>query len=873
MKFSGLPLAAKFLLLLLPPLVLSFVLGVAGTAYVGYRNQKDVQHSQNASIMEMYAHSLVNPLWDCDRQTAQGIMRILQHMPGVARIKLTDDCSSKELRWQAPAPRTNGRETYYLAHDIVYVDEFNRPYTVGRLEVWFLEASMIQAMADQAWHYGAILVLLLSAMLLAAVLANLALVTAPLSRFKAAIAAQRSGNAMDLEELKGRKDELGEVMRAHAQLMQEQQRRDERKDALAECARMLLRSRADDTSVLNDVLDMLLGAVDVDRAYIFKNEHNAAGELCMSPTHERCAPGVEFEMDNPVLQQLPYASGYSRWGKLFAAGDLVSGGVDLLPVGNQAEAEGQSVASCTAHPIWIGDHWHGFIGLDDIQRDRVWTEDEIVFLQTAADMIGAYLLRVASKERLQQERRQFLSLLDGIPEMIYVADKDNHEILFANKALKDNFGQDATGRKCHEVMQQRQTSCEFCTNPIIFSQREPHFWQFQHPVTSRHYYMIDQAITWTDGRDVRFELAIDITRLKETEQALKESEAKYRLIAENILDVIWVLNVGQDRFTYVSPSVENLRGYTAEEVMSRHWSEALLPEFAETVRASLADRIEAFEKAPHAPNVRMAQHQQPCKDGSLVWVESATKLQRGADGDIEVLGVTRNIEERIKHERLKEDVERIMRHDLKAPLNAVICLPQLIEAEGQLNKEQLELLRHISQQGHQMLQMINFSLDLYKLEAGVYAYAPVSVDLLTVLREVIFNAQLRFQSLGVEVLLSQDGQPLPPIVSLFIPGERMLLYSLFSNLVLNAMEASPRGGTVSVDIRLNEFCRVTVHNQGVVPPAIQERFFEKFATHGKTGGTGLGTYSARLMTEVMGGAIRLQTSADHGTSITVELPR
>lgn len=870
--FSRMSLSMKFLMLLLPPLVLTFVLGAAGTAYMGYHNEQKMLREQHQVIVGMFSRSLVRPLWDCDLQTAKDISDILRYMPGVLQLRLTDDCSGSEVRWRAGDGLDKLDDAELYDRVIVYTDEYDRGFEVGRLQVWFESPTMTSFVRRQFWQYASLLVLVLSAMLLSAVLANMGLVTAPLARFKTAMQRQAKGEPVEAGLFENRKDELGEVMQTQAQLMEDMSRRDVLKETLAHCARLLLRSSGADEAVLDQILTELREAVDVDRIYIFKNTHNADGELCMSQTHEQCAPGVPSELDNPVLQELPYSSGYSRWGQLFAAGDFVAGGVDMLPPEEQSLLQDQGIKSCTAHPIWVGESWYGFIGLDDIRTSRTWSENEIVFLQTAADIIGSFLQRLETEKRLQQEREQFLNLLDGIPEVIYVADKDTHELLFANKTLLEQFGQDARGKKCHEVLQGRHTPCEFCTNGIIFSQRVPHFWQFQNPINQKYYYVIDQTITWSDGHDVRFELAIDITRLKETEEALKKSEEMYRLITENISDVIWVLNIAQDRFTYVSPSVERLRGYTAEEVMQQHWTEALTPESRSLVLESLDPRLREFEKNPDEFNVLISQQQQPCKDGSLVWVESSTRMRYTPEGEVEVLGVTRNIEERKKHEHLKEDVERILRHDLKAPLNAVICLPQLIEEEGNLTSDQKVLLAHINQQGHQMLQMINFSLDLYKLETGSYVYEPKSLCLLSILREILFNLQARQQGGGVEVQMLEQGRAVQRERSLFIPGERMLLYSLFSNLLLNAIEAAPAGSRVTVDIAMNQDCSVAIHNQGVVPEEIRHRFFEKYVTRGKTGGTGLGTYSAKLMAEIMGGSIEMQSGPEFGTVVTVHLP-
>jgi CheY-like chemotaxis protein len=103
-------------------------------------------------------------------------------------------------------------------------------------------------------------------------------------------------------------------------------------------------------------------------------------------------------------------------------------------------------------------------------------------------------------------------------------------------------------------------------------------------------------------------------------------------------------------------------------------------------------------------------------------------------------------------------------------------------------------------------------------------------------------------------------------------GEELLCYSMLGNLVKNAIEASPEGGTVDLSIgRTDGEAIVRVHNAGAVPEAIRSRFFEKYSTSGKSGGTGLGTYSARLMARVQHGDIEMQTGEAPGTTLTVRL--
>ena len=150
------------------------------------------------------------------------------------------------------------------------------------------------------------------------------------------------------------------------------------------------------------------------------------------------------------------------------------------------------------------------------------------------------------------------------------------------------------------------------------------------------------------------------TDRKSAEKTPEGSEEKYRLIADNISDVIWTMDTNL-KFTYASPSVEKLRGYSAEEAMNQTLEETLTP-------ASLGVAMNAFKKEAAKEKVkqgnlmgsRTLELELICKDGPTVWTDSKMTFLRDSDGRIvEVLGVTRNINERKQAERaLKESEEK-----------------------------------------------------------------------------------------------------------------------------------------------------------------------------------------------------------------------
>jgi CheY-like chemotaxis protein len=222
--------------------------------------------------------------------------------------------------------------------------------------------------------------------------------------------------------------------------------------------------------------------------------------------------------------------------------------------------------------------------------------------------------------------------------------------------------------------------------------------------------------------------------------------------------------------------------------------------------------------------------------------------------------------------RLHADMEQMTRHDLKGPLAGVIGLAQKLAVQTTMSRSQVTQLRMIEETSLQVLGMINLSAELFKIETGRFSLDAQPVKIGDILNRIVDIARSTFAAKQIVISLYTDGLVGEGVASAL--GDAMLCYSLFQNLLQNACEASPDGCEVALTLRDETPLRLTIKNQGVVPAAIRERFFGKFVTAGKPGGTGLGTYSARLLAEAQNGAVTLAVSdEENSTTLTVTLPR
>ncbi|MCP4689128.1 MAG: PAS domain S-box protein [Desulfobacterales bacterium] len=402
----------------------------------------------------------------------------------------------------------------------------------------------------------------------------------------------------------------------------------------------------------------------------------------------------------------------------------------------------------------------------------------------------------------------------------------------------------------------------------------------------------------SDLKDSLEERTIDLTgevdsRIR-AEKEKRESEEKYRIITENVSDAIWMLDISTLTFTYASPSLERITGWTPEELQTISVEETLTPRSWELSANALAEELAREEKKDADPKrARVLELEQVKKDGSITPVEVTVSFIRDDAGNITgVIGVGREIKERKQLEarlRTAKKMEAIgslaggVAHDLNNILSGVINYPELLlldlPAESPLRKP----IETIQKSGEKAATIVQDLLTLAR--RGV-----ASRDVLNINQVIIDYLKspeyMRLRSFHPGVVVERRLND-----ALYnISGSKVHLLKTVMNLVSNAAEAMPDGGVIliSTDNLPREtlydenpagektdqvMLRISDTGTGISPEDL-ERIFEPFYTKKKMGrsGTGLGMSVVWGTIQEHDGYIEVMSEEGEGTTFLIRFP-
>ena len=528
-------------------------------------------------------------------------------------------------------------------------------------------------------------------------------------------------------------------------------------------------------------------------------------------------------------------------------------------------------------------------------KDGTWryTENTIKFLDRpdfapyiihSTDITGYKQL----EQSLLESEDRFRTITDGSIVGIYAIQEGI--IVYANPKLAEIYGYEVSemiGMRWEQVIYPEDI-------PLVrenirrreMGETESIHYEFRGLRKNREIIYIDVygGRTTFRGKSTAVGTQLDITDRKMIEEALRKSEERYRLITENMTDMVLVIDPSSMKLTYASPSTIKNLGISPEEALKKDpgksISKAALEELSKIIGEFMEDVV-----AGSPCGVRHQEWEYTCENGSSKWFEACYSPVIDSAGIlISVQGSHRDITDRKKiQQELERKTEELIRsnndleqfsyivsHDLQEPLRMITSYMELLSKryKESLDESAGEFIHFAVDGAKRMKQLINDLLAYSRVGTRGRSFEMINVQ--EVFNDVVQNLRLTMEENGATVTSGL----LP-----YLMGDRVQIGQLLQNLIGNAIKFhrdEPPRIHVSAAMQEDEWI-FTVKDNGIgIEPQFQICVFDIFRRlHNKKDyeGTGIGLAVCKKIVERHGGHIRVESEPGKGSTFIFHLPR
>lgn len=548
-------------------------------------------------------------------------------------------------------------------------------------------------------------------------------------------------------------------------------------------------------------------------------------------------------------------------------------------------------------------------------------EINAVVLRRADRIVGDLVIlrnitkRKKAERALKESEKRWQSLVKNIPDTVMIVDRDgtiqsiNHSI---NHMVLGPAIHEIIGRSIFEYIQPEYHDMIRQVNSEVFRNGKPGSYDIKGIGT-------DGSISWfetriepiKDGRRTiaSIQITSDITKRKQAESILRESEERYRAVIEDAHDMIQSIR-GDGSFIFANPAWLKTLGYTVEDLPSLNMFDIVHPE-------SKSHCQEMFAKVMDGETIHNVQAIFVAKDGRKILVEGNATPRYVGDSIIATQGIFRDVTERKQAEeeinrlygkvkafnieleaKIKERTKELelavneaeaadlakseflsgMSHELRTPLTAVIGFSEVLERQyfGKLNEKQMEYVKDILDSGEHLLSLINDVLDLAKIEAGKAELDPSKV----IMKELLEHSLIMIKEKASKHAIHLEARISPTLDNLMIIADQRMLKQVMYNLLSNAAKFTPDNGQIIVEAtyEAGELIVSVIDNGIGIDIEKQGKIFDEFyqiqgGVRDKTPGSGLGLPLCKRFVEMHGGKIWLESKGkDQGSIFTFSLP-
>jgi len=463
----------------------------------------------------------------------------------------------------------------------------------------------------------------------------------------------------------------------------------------------------------------------------------------------------------------------------------------------------------------------------------------------------------------------FREFLNFLPDIVYLKDYEGR-YLWANRTFLQFFGKEekeVIGKVDSEVIPQElavqwQTSDREVISlkkPII---REEHLGEIIFE-TMRFLVPLSEGKIGVAG------YSRDVTLRKKMEESLKASEEKYRIIAENVNDIIWGIDMDL-RVVYISASLEHILGYKPEELIGKSLEEILPPGEYKKMKKILEEELtREEEKGTDKLRSRTFEIKYIHKSGHSVLLEVKANFIRNQDGvPTGILEVARDVTQR----KEMEETQRLFQlgklvadiaHEVNNPLMIISGRAQLAlmeEISDPEVKKTLEIILIECQRAKDIIQRI-----LRYSRPGKGEFKGLNIE--RVIEDVVAILEHQFQLVNISIVRNYT----PNLPQVWADDKQ--IEEVLMNLLINARDAMPEGGKIEISTSSqNNFLRIDIKDTGTgMSKEVLDRIFEPFFSTKKRG-TGLGVSICYNIIKAHKGELKFVSAPGKGTTVTILLP-
>ncbi|BAZ10349.1 multi-sensor hybrid histidine kinase [Calothrix sp. NIES-4071] len=507
--------------------------------------------------------------------------------------------------------------------------------------------------------------------------------------------------------------------------------------------------------------------------------------------------------------------------------------------------------------------------------------------------------RKHSQQALQQSELYFRTLADAMPQLFWTTLPDGYHDYF-NKRWFEYTGMTLEQTQgwgwSHLLHPDDRQRCLDIWNESLRTGKDYNIeYRFKRALDGQYRWFLGKAFALRDkdGKIIRwFGSCTDIDDTKRVEQALRESEERYRILTEVAPQVVW-MSQNDGKITYCNQYWLDYTGLSFEQTIGYQWVGAIHPEDRNKVSTiwyqatGNGDNYEAEIRCRRGSDGMyrwFAARGLPLRDDSgqiVKWIGVANDIHDRKQSEIErerlLLSEQAAREQAENANRIKDEFLAVLSHELRTPLNPIIGWVKLLKS-GKLKPQKVsEALDTIERNAKLQVDLIEDLLDVSRILRGKLTLNPTRVNLISVISAAIDTVRLAAEAKSIQILSQiSTGNS----TEVLITGDVARLQQIFWNLLSNAIKFTPSGGQVEIRLLLEvPFVKITVSDNGIgISPDFLPHIFDYFrqedsTTTRKFGGLGLGLAIVRNLVELHGGTVKAYSSGlDQGATFTVKLP-